>query len=87
VEQVHENSTGLSTQAAPFMRRGIRIPMRDVVRLYVTLYPPAKSIEPTSVVVTITLYIAQTCHEHGAYIARHGGEVNTDIAVIEDGNG
>jgi putative CocE/NonD family hydrolase len=51
---------------------GIKIPVRDGIRLNGTLYKPADLTEPLPVIFTFTPYIADTYHERGMYFARNG---------------
>jgi len=50
---------------------GVKIPMRDGVRLNATLYRP-KDLEPTPAIFTLTPYIADSYHERALYFAQHG---------------
>jgi len=50
---------------------GVKIPMRDGVRLNATVYKP-KSSEPTAAVFTLTPYIADSYHPRANYFARNG---------------
>jgi putative CocE/NonD family hydrolase len=50
---------------------GLKIPMRDGVRLNATLYRP-KSSQPTPVIFTLTPYIADSYHPRALYFARQG---------------
>lgn len=54
------------------MQWGIRIPLRDGIRLQGTLYLPYGHREPTPVIVTLTPYISQTYHHFAMYFASHG---------------
>src|SRR5689334_14935038 len=51
---------------------GVKIPLRDGVKLNATLYRPLDQKEPLPCVFTLTPYIAQTYHERGTYFATHG---------------
>lgn len=51
---------------------GVKIPVRDGVRLNATVYRPLELPEPLPVVFTLTPYTADTYHERGWYFARHG---------------
>ena len=51
---------------------GIKIPLRDGVKLNGTLYQPKETQEPLPVIFTFTPYIADTYHERGMYFARNG---------------
>jgi len=51
---------------------GVKIPMRDGVRLNATLYTPQGQKRPAPCVFTLTPYIGQTYHERGMYFAAHG---------------
>ena len=50
---------------------GVKIPMRDGVKLNGTVYKP-KQIEPTPVIFTLTPYIADSYHDRALYFARRG---------------
>jgi putative CocE/NonD family hydrolase len=51
---------------------GVKVPLRDGVRLNATVYKPRPEAGPLPVVFTLTPYIADTYHERGLYFARHG---------------
>lgn len=51
---------------------GVRIPLRDGVKLEATLYKPREQKQPLPCVFTLTPYIAQSYHERGMYFAAHG---------------
>jgi len=51
---------------------GVRIPLRDGVKLNATLYRPLDQKEPLPCVFTLTPYIAQSYHDRGMYFAGHG---------------
>jgi putative CocE/NonD family hydrolase len=51
---------------------GVKIPMRDGVRLNATLYRPANQAAPLPCIFTLTPYISQTYHDRGMYFAAHG---------------
>jgi uncharacterized protein len=50
---------------------GVKIPMRDGVRLNATLYKPYGLKGPRPCVFTLTPYIGQTYHDRGVYFAAH----------------
>jgi len=50
---------------------GVKIPMRDGVKLQATVYRP-KGPAPTPLIVAVTPYIADSIHERGRYFSRHG---------------
>ncbi|MDX1688854.1 MAG: CocE/NonD family hydrolase [Candidatus Promineifilaceae bacterium] len=50
---------------------GVKIPLRDGVRLNATLYRPQAD-EPTPAIFTLTPYIADSYHERAYYFARNG---------------
>jgi len=54
------------------MRWGVRIPMRDGVRLNATLYLPRGLDEPRPTIFTFTPYVADAYHEEGNDLASHG---------------
>lgn len=51
---------------------GVRIPLRDGIRLNATVYLPKSLQAPTHSVFTLTPYISDTYHERGVYFAAHG---------------
>jgi len=51
---------------------GVRIPMRDGVRLNGTLYRARDAQAPLPCIFTLTPYISQSYHERGMYFAAHG---------------
>jgi putative CocE/NonD family hydrolase len=51
---------------------GVKIPMRDGVRLDATVYNPRDQKAPTPCIFTLTPYIAQSYHARGIYFASHG---------------
>ena len=51
---------------------GVKIPLRDGVRLNATLYKPAVLKEPRPCLFTLTPYIGQSYHDRGMYFAAHG---------------
>src|SRR5580658_5747564 len=51
---------------------GLKIPMRDGVRLTGTLYLLDDPVRSAPAVLALTPYIAQTYHERGMYTAAHG---------------
>jgi putative CocE/NonD family hydrolase len=51
---------------------GVKIPLRDGVKLNATLYRPAGQSGPAPCIFTLTPYIAQTYHDRGMYFAGHG---------------
>jgi putative CocE/NonD family hydrolase len=51
---------------------GVKVPLRDGVRLNATVYKPKPQDGPLPVVFTLTPYIADTYHERALYFARHG---------------
>ena len=53
-------------------RWGVKIPLRDNVRLNATVYLPRGQKTPAPCVFTLTPYIAETYHERGIYFAAHG---------------
>ena len=50
---------------------GVKIPMRDGVRLNATVYKP-KTAEPVPVILTLTPYIGDSYHPRAFYFAQHG---------------
>ena len=51
---------------------GVKIPLRDGVRLNATVYKPREQKGPLPCVFTLTPYISQSYHERGMYFAAHG---------------
>jgi putative CocE/NonD family hydrolase len=51
---------------------GIKIPLRDGVKVNATVYKPKEMKEPLPVVFTLTPYIADSYHDRAYYFARHG---------------
>jgi putative CocE/NonD family hydrolase len=51
---------------------GVKIPMRDGVRLNATLYTPRDQKGPAPCIFTLTPYIGQSYHERGVYFAARG---------------
>ena len=51
---------------------GVKIPMRDGVRLNATVYTPRDQKAPAPCIFTLTPYIGQSYHARGVYFAAHG---------------
>jgi len=51
---------------------GVKIPLRDGVKLNATLYKPPGQKDALPCVFTLTPYIAQSYHDRGTYFAAHG---------------
>lgn len=51
---------------------GVKIPMRDGIRLNATVYTPKDRKTPAPCLFTLTPYIAQSYHDRGVYFAAHG---------------
>ncbi len=51
---------------------GVKIPLRDGVRLNATVYRPAGAASPAPCLFTLTPYISQSYHDRGVYFAAHG---------------
>jgi putative CocE/NonD family hydrolase len=51
---------------------GVRIPLRDGVKLNATLYKPRSEPQPLPCIFTLTPYISQSYHDRGMYFAAHG---------------
>ncbi len=51
---------------------GVKVPLRDGVKLDATLYRPLDQKEPLPCVFTLTPYISQSYHDRGMYFAAHG---------------
>ncbi len=51
---------------------GVKIPLRDGVKLNATVYTPREQKAPAPCVFTLTPYISQSYHDRGIYFASHG---------------
>jgi uncharacterized protein len=51
---------------------GVKIPLRDGVKLNATVYTPRQQKEPAPCIFTLTPYISQSYHDRGIYFAAHG---------------
>jgi len=51
---------------------GVKIPLRDGVKLNATVYTPREQKEPAPCIFTLTPYISQSYHDRGIYFAAHG---------------
>lgn len=51
---------------------GVKIPLRDGVKLNATVYRPKGQKMPLPCIFTLTPYISQTYHDRGMYFAAHG---------------
>src|SRR5688500_17316270 len=51
---------------------GVKIPLRDGVKLNATVYTPRDQKAPAPCVFTLTPYISQSYHDRGLYFAAHG---------------
>jgi uncharacterized protein len=51
---------------------GVKIPLRDGIKLNATVYTPRDQKEPAPCVFTLTPYISQSYHDRGLYFAAHG---------------
>ena len=65
-----ESTPGITADDIDFSW-GVKIPMRDGIRLNATLYKPKDS-TPTPVIFTLTPYIADSYHPRAYYFAQHG---------------
>lgn len=54
------------------LRWGVRVPMRDGIRLNATVYLPRNQVAPAPLIVTLTPYISDRYHKRGVYFASHG---------------
>src|SRR5271155_4797908 len=61
-----------SSRTSVHMQWGVKIPLRDGVRLNATLYIPKTHATPSPAIFTLTPYIGQTYHDVGMYFAEHG---------------
>jgi uncharacterized protein len=69
----HADQTPLASDAEKVsFQWGVKIPMRDGVRLNATVYTPREQQAPAPCIVTLTPYIAQSYHDRGVYFAAHG---------------
>jgi len=68
-----ETKTESAKQTQPIdLIWGLKIPLRDGVRLNGTVYKPAHQSEPLPVIFTLTPYVSDTYHERAYYFAQHG---------------
>jgi putative CocE/NonD family hydrolase len=51
---------------------GVKIPLRDGIKLNATVYKPREQKQPLPCVFTLTPYISASYHERGMYFAGHG---------------
>ncbi|MDC8013008.1 CocE/NonD family hydrolase [Tahibacter soli] len=51
---------------------GVKIPLRDGVKLNATLYRPAPDTKIAACVFTLTPYVSQTYHDRGQYFSKNG---------------
>jgi putative CocE/NonD family hydrolase len=65
-------STATTAPTPVDFRWGVKIPLRDGVRLDATLYRPQGQSAPLPCVFTLTPYIAASYHDRGMYFAAHG---------------
>src|SRR5579883_454825 len=63
---------GRAAEPAIDLRWGVKLPLRDGVKLNATVYQPRGMKEPLPVIFTLTPYIADNYHDRGLYFARHG---------------
>ena len=56
----------------PEMLWGVKIPMRDGIRLNATVFKPAKLADPVPVIFTFTPYISDSYYDRASYFARNG---------------
>jgi putative CocE/NonD family hydrolase len=61
---------------------GVKVPLRDGIKLNATVYQPKETKDALPVVFTLTPYIADTYHERALYFARHGY-----VFALEDARG
>jgi putative CocE/NonD family hydrolase len=54
------------------LRWGVKIPMRDGVRLNATVYKPTGAKDALPVIFTMTPYISDSYHDRAMYFAQHG---------------
>src|SRR6185312_9661003 len=70
--QLHAEDAALPDAVQPVdFQWGVKIPLRDGVRLNATLYRPQGQKDPLPCIFTLTPYIAQSYHERGMYFAAH----------------
>ena len=70
--QLHAEEMAVADAAQPVdFQWGVKIPLRDGVKLNATLYRPQGQKDPLPCVFTLTPYIAQSYHERGMYFAAH----------------
>jgi putative CocE/NonD family hydrolase len=54
------------------LKWGVKIPLRDGVKLNATVYTPKNQAGPAPCIFTLTPYISQSYHDRGVYFAAHG---------------
>lgn len=62
----------LAEAAKVTLEWGVKIPLRDGVKLNATVYRPAGAQNPAPCIFTLTPYISQSYHDRGMYFAAHG---------------
>ena len=62
----------LAEAAKVTLEWGVKIPLRDGVRLNATVYRPAGALAAAPCIFTLTPYISQSYHDRGMYFAAHG---------------
>src|SRR5829696_9179959 len=65
-------TNGSDSLAEIEFRWGVKIPMRDGLRLNATVYRPRTMPEPLPVIFRLTPYIADSYHDRAVYFARRG---------------
>jgi uncharacterized protein len=68
----HLDNSGAAPPFGVRMQWGLKIPLRDGVKLQGTLYLPERPVQPSPVILTLTPYVAQMWHDFGVYFASHG---------------
>jgi putative CocE/NonD family hydrolase len=51
---------------------GVKVPLRDGIKLNATVYKPREQKAPAPCIFTLTPYISQSYHDRGIYFASHG---------------
>jgi putative CocE/NonD family hydrolase len=73
VARAQEKNAGAPAMAPDVeFQWGVKIPLRDGVKLNATVYRPKEMKEPLPVVFTLTPYISDTYLDRALYFARHG---------------
>ena len=66
---------------------GVKIPLRDGVKLNATVYTPRDQKEPAPCVFTLTPYISQSYHDRGLYFASQWDSTYVPLLEMADPGG